>query len=198
MWQKPLLKIQGNSLISSKQIKTQSTLLLYGGVNLLTTFLIILVFALILGNAFLAVTKPLKEKSEEQYPEITSYNAEQEFPVQSPPGRTFNGQNLSDVSTQSLNEKIMMAHQRLDAMESAIVKIGKSTLEKDEVKNIKIKEKLDSLINQKNNTKIEIEALKDRVAKLEESADLYPESSKEETEELKQKIHDLAYNKSKA
>lgn len=162
---------------------------------MLTTFLIIVVFALILGNAFLAATRPSEEKSEEPYPAATSYELEHEFPVQSPPGRNFNNQILPDASTQALNEKVMMAHQRLDSMENAIVKIGKATLESDDKKNGRIKEKLDSLINQKNNIKIEIEALKDRVARLEELNDLPHTSRKEETEELKQKIHDLAYNK---
>lgn len=165
---------------------------------MLTTFLIIVVFALILGNAFLAVTRPSEEKSEESGHEVASYEYKQEFPVQSPPGRNFNSQILPDASTQALNEKVMMAHQRLDTMENAIVKIGKATLESDDKKNGRIKKKLNSLINQKNNTKIEIEALKDRVARLEELND-FPHSSREEkTEELKQKIHDLAYNKGSA
>ncbi|MFH1239586.1 MAG: hypothetical protein V1672_00005 [Candidatus Diapherotrites archaeon] len=170
---------------------------------MLTTFLIIVVIALVLGNLFLAVTKSSNKKTDESYNEESYQTFEPSddqsgYPVQSPPGRNFNSQSLPDASTQALNEKIIMAHQRLDAMENAIVKIGKATLEKDEVKNGKIKEKLDSLINQKNNTKIELEALKDRVARLEELNDFSHKSREEETEDLKQKIHDLAYNKGSA
>ena len=179
---------------------------------MLTTFLIITVFALILGNVFLAVTRTSEEKTEEPYQTVEYGDDEPEYPIQSPPGRNFNDNYhkfdanqladsqtmMSTSSAEALNQKVMMAHQRLNELENAIVKIGKATLEKDETKNGKIKEKLDSLINQKNDAKIEIEALKDRVVRLENLNELPHESSEEETEDLKQKIHDLAFNKESA
>ena len=184
---------------------------------MLTTFLIVVVVALILGNVFLAVTKssggkPEAASYEEPYSTFEPCDDQSAYPVQSPSGRNFIGDynRLEDLqkggsetiitssAIEAINQKIMMAHQRLDSMENAIVKIGKATLESDDTKNGKIKEKLDSLINQKNNTKIEIEALKDRVARLEELNELPHTSREEETEDLKQKIHNLAYNKESA
>ena len=166
---------------------------------IVTIFLIVMIVALFLGNAFLALTKP-EPKERNGFSmvkdEYFDDDDDEEALITSPPGRNYTppAVNFADSSLKALNQKVVMAHMRLDKIESAVLQIAKGSSGIDNESNLKLAKKLDSLINFKDSSRIEIQALKDRVIELEKRNNISPKiRNDEETEELKEKIHNIVY-----
>lgn len=186
---------------------------------LVTVFLGVLVLALLIGNAFLAITKPSANNMKPEKPSNPDFDMpfemEQNYPLKSPPGRNYVNPELhSDIpEVKALAQKVLMAHRRLDNLENLVYQsknndfAGEGTI-------IKTSKKLDSLLDFKNNTKIEIEALKERVATIEKRNNIKPrqktfeepedsedsedaENSGSENSDEMEKIHNLIYRGSR-
>jgi len=169
-------------------------------------FLVVLIVSLIFGNGLLYLTGP-KEKTglvslKEQIQEEKEEKLQTEEPnVSDLSGNVFVDEAYSvQASLRSVNEKIKLAHERINDLEASLQSINSVLISSKPETPFAVDEKIKNLDNFRRNTKIELEAIKKLLKQLKEFRKIKGKKTpltKNKEQELNKRIHELVFNTKK-
>jgi uncharacterized small protein (DUF1192 family) len=148
---------------------------------LVTVFLVVLVTALVLGNVFLTLLKPVQA----QCPSSAAVRLEKPRPG------VFRANGAFEEAVEK--ERIQLLGKRIDRLEGLLLRINGSHFLGKKLNGTVLGQKLNDFTQFKDNTKLEIAALKQEVARLKGALGMHKEPKQDDYQISDEKLHELVF-----
>ncbi len=150
---------------------------------LITVFLSVLVLALALGNLFLSITEPKGLQSRAKQENNSSLQIQQETAL---PATGDDFQRMAD------RERVRMLNKRIDRLENLLLRINNARFVAKKLNGTNLIQKLNGFEEFKQNTRLEIAALKQQLASMQKNKPKATRKAVPETDD--EKLHKLVYH----
>ncbi len=148
----------------------------------ITVFLLILITALLLGNALLSMLKPRAEPDKRQ-----SVKSEMRARIAASASKHFPAQGRAK------QENVDELNKRIERVENLLLKVNGSQFLGKKLNGTVLGRKLNDFVQFKNNTKIEIEALKEDLANTKKDLGVKEKEPKENYKISDEALHNLVF-----
>ena len=156
---------------------------------IVTVFLSVLILALAMGNAFLSVTSPSKI-----VPKAKQDTGKQGFVAA---GKLRKGQGSPGFESEADAERMRMLHKRIDRLESLLLRINNTNFVAQKLNGTNLVQKLNGFEEFKQNTKLEIEALKQQLSAVKKDSGIKAKPREEIPDVPESQLHDLIFHSAK-
>lgn len=175
-------------------------------------FLTVLIIALVIGNVLLSLTSPNKSTAVKSPTENVKSSVSTNSSIYSNGNGSSNSIGLSNsinstpLYNSSAFDQLNQLNRRIDRVENLLLKINNSDEVAIRFAELKLTQKVNDLVEYRQNSRIEIEALKEKISAIEET--FLPHSSEKplpsrenfsenDDEKFQRKIHEIIYHSRK-